>query len=191
VIGRPHQTASGEAARGRPLDHCEHQLSPDRLILYCRVDGDGADPGDRIAFVKKVTADNCAVQFRDGAVKAGCASIAPTTAVAISTEGKSQGKLCSLEIDLKASRSIRPSAAASSREPDRNFMFTALSSAYRANSRRPIENPITSFGVGAFVHRIVAIASKYVRPLLSQITPSQPSVMICPLRLLFLKSSDR
>src|SRR5215469_3726764 len=52
-----------------------------------------------------------------------------TRPVAISIDGKSHGKLCWLEIDLKASKSIKPSARASSRVPVRNLRSICVSSA--------------------------------------------------------------
>src|SRR5271155_3264695 len=61
--------------------------------------------------------------------------------VAISADGKSGGKLCSLAIDLNASKQITPQAAASAGTPCRRITFIAspflaLRSALRTRTLR-------------------------------------------------------
>ena len=66
-----YQPHSGEVALPRAIQHRLHQLAPDAAILRLRIDGDGPQARDGIAFVQAIASGDAAVGFRHHAVKAG------------------------------------------------------------------------------------------------------------------------
>src|SRR5216683_1929580 len=127
MVGRLDQPDPGETPLRRPLHHRAHQLPPNGLILHRRIDRDRTNAGDRVALIEKVAADDLAVLLRHHGVEARVGENHRDHSGRALDRGKSQGKLCWLEIDLNASKSIIPHAAASSRVPGRSFAFIECS----------------------------------------------------------------
>jgi len=71
--------------------------------LYSGVDRNGTHTRDRGAFIETVAADDLAARLGDHTIETGMADIIERTPVGTSTDGKSGGKACSVEIFRKAS----------------------------------------------------------------------------------------
>ena len=81
-----------DAGRFPPtLEHGLHQLAPYTRILALGIDGDRANPPDRVALVEEVGADDSPIELGDDAQTEGCGIHIPITPAAASSTGKSLG----------------------------------------------------------------------------------------------------
>jgi hypothetical protein len=70
VVGRLQQTDAGKGSLSCPLEHGNHQPSPDTRILYRRIDRDRPDPSYARALIEKIAPHNLPVALGDDRVEA-------------------------------------------------------------------------------------------------------------------------
>src|SRR5579859_1447845 len=71
MVPRLHKANSGKTLPVGVLHNRLHKLPPDTLVLDVRINGDGTNAGDTAALVKKIAADDPAIELGDDAVEAG------------------------------------------------------------------------------------------------------------------------